>query len=135
MPPTPIDLSGLPPFKLVRDNWGTIKPYHDNYLTTISFATVTAAFLGTLSLIIKHGFKFPRLHPKMEVEELEPSFEHPNEYVKVEDLAEAKLFEFERNERAKLALEEAEEWDRLTEERRKEMEGDIKLGGEEDPNI
>jgi hypothetical protein len=123
MPPTPIDFSGIQPFKLVRDNWATLKPYHDNFLTTISFATVTAAFIGTLSMIIKHGFKMPRVHPAMEVEELEPSFTHPNEYVNVEDLAAAKLFDFEQRERARMA--EAEKaWKELTEERRKEIEGE-----------
>ena len=125
MVPTPIDFSGVQPFKAIRDNWSSIHPFHDNYITTISFATITAAFLGTLSLIIKHGFKMPRLHSSMETDELEPSFEHPNEYVKVEDLADAKLFEFEQRERENMALEEAEAWEKLMEERRKEMEGDL----------
>ena len=95
MAPTPIKLKTIQPFQAVRDNWSSIKPYHDNYVTTISLATVITAFLGTVSLIVKHGFKMPRLHPIMEVEELQPSIVHPNEYVSENDLAAAKLFEFE----------------------------------------
>jgi hypothetical protein len=122
MPPTPLDFSGVQPFKAVRDNWTALKPYHDNYVTTISFATVTAAFLGTLSMIIKHGFKMPRLLPIMEVDELDPSHEHPNEYINVEDLAEAKLFEFEQDERAAISREHAEEMRKIWEQRKKESE-------------
>jgi hypothetical protein len=131
MAPTPLDFSGVQPFKAVRDNWDSIKPFHDNYITTISFATIAAAFLGTISMIINHGFKMPRLHSSMDVEDLKPSYEHPNEYVKVEDLAEAKLFEFEQREREKSWL-EAEAWRNLVEERRKEMEGGLP-GTEEEP--
>jgi hypothetical protein len=94
MAPTP-SLNSLQPFKSVRDNWTSIKPYHDNYLSTISFANVITAFLGTLSMVITHGLKMPRLHPMMEVDDLEPSQEHPDEYVTDEDLTNAKLYEFE----------------------------------------
>src|SRR5216110_3441805 len=73
MPPTPINVNSIQPFKAVLDNWSSLKPYHDNYLTTISLATVLTAFIGTMGMIVKHGFKIPRLHPMMEVEELEPS--------------------------------------------------------------
>jgi hypothetical protein len=125
MAPTAIDFSGVQPFKTIQDNWSPIHPFHDNYITTISFATIAAAFLGTVSLIIKHGFKMPRLHSSMESGELKPSYDHPNEYVKVEDLAESKLFEFEQRERETMAWEEAEAWKKLIEERRKEMEGDL----------
>jgi hypothetical protein len=98
MPPMPFDFSGLQPFKTIRNNWGTIKPYHDNVTATIQFFTIAFAFLGMAAMIIKHGFKMPRLHPLMEVEDLEPSklLEHPNEFVKVEDLAEAKLWTLEQ---------------------------------------
>src|SRR5436190_15058292 len=92
MAPTPINFKTIQPFHAVRDNWSSIKPYHDNYVTTISLATVLTAFLGTVSMIIKHGFKMPRLHPTMEVEELNPSWTHPNEYVSENDLTAAKLF-------------------------------------------
>jgi hypothetical protein len=83
MVPTPVEWNSLKPFKAARDNWSSLQPYHDNIATTISFATILTAFIGTASLMIKHGFKFPRLHPSMEVEELEPSPEllHPNEYI------------------------------------------------------
>lgn len=110
MAPTPIDFKGIQPFRAVRENWSSLKPYHDNYITTISFATVLTAFLGTVSLIVKHGFKFPRLHPMIDVEELHPSPEltHPNEYITEQDLAEAKLFEFEQEELLRMAWEEEE---------------------------
>ena len=107
MSPTPINFNSIQPFKAVRDNWSSLKPYHDNYVTTISLATVFTAFIGTVGLIVKHGFKMPRLHHMMEVEELEPSIpQHPNEYVSEKDLAEAKLFEFEQEQRWEIAREE-----------------------------
>jgi hypothetical protein len=96
--PTPLDFSELQPFKTVRDNWAALKPYHDNYITTISFMTVATAFLGTVGLMVKHGFKFPRLHPAMEVEELPSSLEHENQYIGLDDLIELKIYEFEERE-------------------------------------
>jgi hypothetical protein len=120
MAPTPLNFNSIQPFKAVRDNWSSIKPYHDNYLSTISLATVLTAFLGTVSLIVKHGFKFPRLHPIMEVEELQPSREHPNEFVTLKDLTEAKVFEFKVEQWKKMA-QEAEER-RLEEARRLSQE-------------
>jgi hypothetical protein len=112
MAPTPVNLKELQPFKAVRDNWSTIKPYHDNYITTISFATVLTAFLGTVSLIIKHGLTMPRLHPTMDADELKPSphLDHPNEYISEQDLGEAKAFEFEQAYRWEMAIQEAERW-------------------------
>lgn len=62
----------------------------------------------------------PRLHPTMEVEELQPSRQHPNEYVTEQDLAEAKLFEFEMEQRWRLTQEEEQR--RLGEEKEKEAQ-------------
>jgi hypothetical protein len=107
MSPTPINFDSIQPFKAVRDHWSSLKPYHDNYLTTITLATVFTTFISTVKSIINHGFKMPRLHRIMEVEELEPSIpQHPNEYVSEKDLAEAKLFEFEQEQRWEMAREE-----------------------------
>lgn len=105
----PISFKSLQPFKAVRDNWSTLKPYHDNYVDTISLFTVFTAFLGTISLMVTHGFKMPRLHPTMEVEELQPSILHPNEYVTEQDLTEARLFEFEQEQRLRMVLENERE--------------------------
>ena len=41
----------------------------------------------------------------MEVDDLQPTLTHPNEYVSVQDLAEAKLFEFEQHQRWEMAVE------------------------------
>ena len=98
----PITLTSLQPFKTVHENWSSIKPYYENYMTTISFASVLMAFLGTLSMMVKHGLKIPRLHPMMETVDLDVSHEHPNEYITEEDLINAKLFEFERTEMRRL---------------------------------
>src|SRR5208282_2659070 len=120
MAPAPLNFNSIQPFKAVRDNWSSIKPYHDNYLTTISLATVLTAFLGTVSLIVKHGFKFPRLHPTMEVEDLQPSMEHPNEFVSLKDLTEAKFFDFKVKQWGEIAQEV--ERRRLEEARRRSQE-------------
>ena len=141
MSPTPIKFNSIQPFKAVRDNWSSLKPYHDNYLTTISLATVLTAFIGTVGMIIKHGFKMPRLHPMMEVEELEPSIpQHPNEYVSEKDLAEAKLFEFEQEQRWEMAMEEHQRQETRAKEAEKQMEnvkevGRIVAKGSADLNI
>jgi hypothetical protein len=96
MAPTPINFSALQPFKAIRDNWYTVQPYYDNYTNTISLATVLLGFLGSISLIIKHGFTFPRLHPMMvDVDDLEPTRKHLNEFVKEKDLADSRLWEME----------------------------------------
>jgi hypothetical protein len=110
MVPTPIDWNSLQPFKTLRDNWSALQPYHDNIATTISFATILTAFIGTASLMIKHGFKFPRLHPSMEVEDLEPSPEllHPNEYITEEELTKVKVFEFAMDDKWRRAKEQWE---------------------------
>src|SRR5579859_1693244 len=96
----PINWGELQPFKTIRVNWSSVKPYHDNYVTTITFATITTAFLNTLGMIAKHGFKMPRLHPAMAVEDLEPNprLTHPNEYVSVEDLTEMQMYEVYQEE-------------------------------------
>lgn len=118
----PISWNTIQPFKIVRDNWDKVEPYHDNIVKTVSLATILTAFIGTASLMIKHGFKFPRLHPSMEVEELEPSPElaHPNEYVTAEELAEVKLFEFEMEDN----------WRRAKEKWQKEQDAAGKVGKE-----
>jgi hypothetical protein len=96
MAPTPINFSALQPFKAIRDNWYTVQPYYDNYTNTISLATVLLGFLGSISLIIKHGFTFPRLHPMMvDVDDFEPTSKHLNEFVKEKDLADSRLWEME----------------------------------------
>ena len=96
MAPTPINFNALQPFKAIRDNWYTVQPYYDNYTNTISLATVLLGFLGSISLIIKHGFTFPRLHPMMvDVDDLEPTSKHINEFVKEKDLADSRLWEME----------------------------------------
>jgi hypothetical protein len=107
----PINWSALQPFKAVRDNWDKVEPYHDNISKTLSLVTILTAFIGTASVIIKHGFKFPRLHPSMEVEELEPTpgLSHPNEYITEDELAEVKLFEFEMEDNWRRAR---EQWQR-----------------------
>jgi hypothetical protein len=107
MSPTPVNFNLLQPFKVVRDNWDTLKPYHDNYTTTISLATVLVAFMGTLSMVIKHGFKFPRLHPMMiEPEELKPRLIHENEFISEKDLVEVRLYEIENDLRWRVAEDE-----------------------------
>ena len=104
-------------------------------------ATVFTAFLGTVGLIVKHGFKMPRLHRTMEVEELEPSIpQHPNEYVSERDLVEAKLFEFEQEQRWEIAKEEYQQQEEArAREQENRMEtinegGRIVAKGSEDPN-
>jgi|SRR5271156_105476 len=95
MAPVPrFDWENLQPFKAIEGNWETIKPYYDNSMAILGFGTVLTAFMATLSTIIKHGFKMPRLHPIIRVEELKPSWSHPNEYVSEQDLADAMLYEF-----------------------------------------
>ena len=109
MPPTPINFNGVQPFKAVRDNWYSVKPYYDNYINTISIATIFMTFLGSLSLVIKHGFTFPRVHPMMvDVEDLEPSREHANEFLKEKDLLEVKIWELE--DELELRVAKAEAW-------------------------
>lgn len=63
-------------------------------------------FFSIIQQLIHHGFKFPRLHPDMEVEELSPSFEHPNEFITAEELAAAKIH----------AIEEQEKWEQSVRE-------------------
>jgi hypothetical protein len=146
MPPTPLTFKSLQPFSTVRENWSSLKPYHDNYFRTVSFLSVLTGFVGTLALIIKHGFKFPILHPMM-AEDIEPEkhLEHPNEYMSEEDLVEARLFEFEQEERWRLAKEEMERKEQQEkgeyreqeeeekEDQRKERQGDGEGEYEEDP--
>jgi hypothetical protein len=134
MVPTPIDWNSLQPFKAVRDNWSSLQPYHDNMAATISFATILTAFIGTASLMIKHGFKFPRLHPSMEVEDLEPSPEllHPNEYITEEQLTEVKVFEMGMEDKWRRAKEQWELQKGKTEEIKiKPEEGDRNDGSSE----
>jgi hypothetical protein len=111
----PISWGTIQPFKAVRDNWDKVEPYHDNISKTLSLVTILTAFIGTASVMIKHGFKFPRLHPSMEVEELKPTPElsHPNEYVTEDELAEVKLFEFEMEDKWRRAR---EKWQREQDE-------------------
>ena len=138
MPPTPLNFKSVQPFAAIRDNWDTLKPYHDNYIRTVSFLSVLTGFVGTLALIIKHGFRFPILHPMM-AEDIEPDkeLEHPNEYVTEEDLVEAKLFEFEQEERWRLAKEmemkEQQERERQKEEENQPIEPIIWEERGEDP--
>jgi hypothetical protein len=139
MAPTPVNLGSLQPFATIRDNWGSLKPYHDNYIRTVSLASVLTGFLGTLALIIKHGFTFPILHPKM-AEDIEPSdhLSHPNEYVSEEDLVEARLFELEQQERWRIAeeleREEQQRREQAAQEKQEQEEGvQIQQGEREDP--
>jgi hypothetical protein len=93
----PLTPSTLEPFHAIRQNWPTLKPYYEAYLTTISLASVLTAFLGTLSLILKHGLTLPVIHPLMlDLSDLSPSrgLTHPNEYISVEELAKAKAVEW-----------------------------------------
>ena len=100
MAPTPkFDVKDLQPFKVVEDNWDTIKPHYDHIMATVTFGSVIMAFVSTLSMIIKHGFKVPRLHPIVGIDELEPSWSHPNDYVSDQDLTDAKLYEFAMEQR------------------------------------
>jgi hypothetical protein len=94
------------PFQTVRNNWSTLKPYYANCLTSINFGNIPMAFVAIVRQVIDHGFKFPRFHPAIEVEELKPSFESLNEFVSVEELAAARITQ----------IEEAEAWDRLMQE-------------------
>jgi hypothetical protein len=56
--------------------------------------------------LIAHGFTFPRITPlPPELDDLEPSDEHPNEFVSPQHLAEAKM--------AQIEAEEEEELDKL----------------------
>jgi hypothetical protein len=129
MAPTPVNFNALQPFKAIRDNWYTVQPYYDNYSNTISLATVLLGFLGSVSLIIKHGFTFPRLHPMMvDVEDLEPKRKHHNEFVKEKDLADGRLWEIEEELNYKMAVMD-EQTRRATEARDAPQHGN-KLGGE-----
>jgi len=103
MPPIRIDLHQLQPFKAVRENWYNVRPYYTNYRTAISFGSTLMSFLAIIEQIVAHGFKFPRLHPEMETEELTPSFVHVNEFVSAEELAAARAFE----------IQEWEQWDKF----------------------
>jgi len=123
MPPAPLSFESLQPFKTIRDNWSTIRPYYDNYMTTISFTTILTAFLGTISLIVKHGFKFPRLHPDMDVEELQPRGRHPNQFISEDALLDVKLFEFERSQALEAWLEH-EQWMKELREKAKPERGE-----------
>ena len=135
MVPTPVDFNSLQPFKAIRDNWSSLKPYHDNYIASVSFATILTAFLGTISLVIKHGFKMPRLHPSMEVEELQPTIKHPNQFISEQDLLDAKLFEFERRQQLEAWL-ESEDWLRELDVKAKTMGKEIKdEPGHKHPNV
>jgi hypothetical protein len=89
---TPIPLE---PFGTVRQHWGTIKPYYKNYLTSINLGNILMAFVGVIEQVIHHGFTFPRMHPAIEVEELEPSLEHPNEFISTDELAQARACQVE----------------------------------------
>jgi hypothetical protein len=107
MSPLPVDLSQMEkPFQKVRNSWGVIKPYYTNYLTSINFGNILMAFVAIVQQVIDHGFKFPRVHPAIEVEELKPSFESLTECISVEELAAARITQ----------IEEAEAWDRLMQE-------------------
>ena len=56
--------------------------------------------------LIAHGFTFPRITPlPPELDDLEPSEEHPNEFLSPQDLAEARM--------AEIVAEEEEELDKL----------------------
>ena len=102
MTPVSMDLKTLgKPFNTVRDNWGTVQPYYINYLTSITFGNILMTFVAVIQEVIHHGFKFPRVHPAIEVEELKPSFEHPNEFVSAEELAAARVTEIEEREALK----------------------------------
>ena len=118
-----ISISHLQPFKAVRDNWTTLKPYYENYITAINFVNVLAAFLNTSGLMIKNGFKMLRLHADMDLEELAPTTgQHPNEYISVNDLTEIKLFEFELVENRSQKAETTEMGDFETNENQIEIE-------------
>jgi len=100
MAPIPIkSFRSLQPFATVRENWGTVQPYVSNYITTVSFGVICMNFLAIIPQIIAHGFTFPRLHPALDFEDLEPSEEHPNEYVSPQELAEARIAEIEEEMR------------------------------------
>jgi len=95
MSPVRIDLHQLQPFKAVRENWYNVRPYYTNYMTAISFGSTLMSFLAIIEQIVGHGFKFPRLHPEIEVEELTPSFVHMNEFISAEELTGARVSEIE----------------------------------------
>ena len=99
MAPVRIDLHQLQPFKAVRENWCNVRPYYINYVTAINFGNILTSFIAIVEQIVSHGFKFPRLHPELEVEELTLSFEHPNEIISAEELTAAQVFEIEEWER------------------------------------
>lgn len=64
----------------------------------------------------------------MMAEDIEPEkhLEHPNEYVTEEDLVEAKLFEFEQEEKWRIAQEEME-GQQQEKERQQEQEGPTRV--------
>lgn len=99
---TPIPLE---PFGTVRQHWEAIQPYYKNYLTSINFGNILLAFVGVVEQAIHHGFTFPRMHPAIEVDELEPSFEHPNEYISTDELAQARACQVEEEENWRQVLE------------------------------
>ena len=133
MPPAPVDFNALQPFKAVRDNWDVIKPYYDNYVNTVTFANVLTIFLGSVSMIIKHGWKFPRIHPTMEVEDLDPRVRHINEFVTERHLEEAKLWELENELTVMVALDQlVEEAQGQREEETRERRKQSNEGGEND---
>jgi len=89
----------LQPFAVVRKNWGTVQPYISNYTSAVTFGVIFMNFLAIIPQVIAHGFTFPRLHPALDFEDLEPSEEHANEYVSPQELAEAMIAEIEEEMR------------------------------------
>jgi hypothetical protein len=67
------------------------------------------AFVGMIQQLIDHGFTFPRIHPDLDIEELQPSFEHPNEYITADELAAAKAYEIEEEQRWEDIMREPQE--------------------------
>jgi hypothetical protein len=96
----------MQPFSTVRSNWGAVGPSVANTQTALSFSVICMNIIALIPELIAHGFTFPRITPlPPELDDLEPSDEHPNEFVSPQHLAEAKM--------AQIEAEEEEELDKL----------------------
>jgi hypothetical protein len=96
----------LQPFSTVRSNWGAVGPSVANTQTTLSFGVMFLNIITLIPELIAHGFTFPRITPlPPDLDDLEPSIEHPNEFITPQHLAEAKM--------AQIAAEEEEDLDKL----------------------
>lgn len=93
----------MQPFSTVRSNWGTVGPSVTNTQTGLSFGVICLNIIALIPELITHGLTFPRITPlPPELDDLEPSDEHPNEFITPQHLAEAKMAEIEREEEEEL---------------------------------